>query len=340
MITRPDDPYRGYKRTFQVALIVSLLIHPLIIALIAARFDLRHPNLDQLARKQQKTETVTLSSSTKVAPKTVAQAQPRPHHTRPRTQPQPKAVAVVDRPIRPQEVANDKPKVLEKPRVVPTYVPPIPQAKELAKIAREGTPVPLPAPTTQRTPKPIKPPKQTPPPEERQERSVAYNERSTTTAATQSKAERLAQQVAQINSELAKDVRAQQGYSTALSNVSKAVTDVGAPKHYNIDFHSLNGTNRYAQGVCDPIKEWDMNGYDYYYMACNVVEPDGSMTRKPLPWPLRFHPSDDPYGDDYQGGHTSGKYPIPMPLPGWKPDPAHPIDPDFIPYLRQGGYAI
>lgn len=335
LITRADDPYRGLKRTFYAALIISLLIHPLIIALIAMRFDLRHPDLTQTARKEPKTETVTISSSTHVAPKAVAMAQPAPHHVRHRAVKRPKAVAA--RPQPKHEVANDRPKVLEKPRVVPKYVPPIPQERELAKIAATGTPVPLPAPTVERTPKPVKPPKVTPPPEEEQEKSVAYNEKSSTTRAVTSRPSRVsAETVAQIQAELNRDTRSQNNsINAALSNVHEQVV-ASAPKHYNINFSSVSGSLRGGEGICDPIKSWTDDGWDYYYAMCNVVEADGSMNRKPMPWPVRWRPKDDPYSglvDVPQG-------PMPLPPPGWKPDPSRPMDPDFLIYLRQRGYAI
>ena len=221
------------------------------------------------------------------------------------------------------------------PRTCRRFRPPIPQKHELAKSA-PGTPVPRVAPTTARTPAPVTPAPQTQP-DTTHDKTLAYSEKPS--IAKPSKSAKFSDaQIAQITSDLSKALRSPHGYDAPLSDERKQIATAEAPKHYSLDFHALNGAERYAQGLCDPIKEWEMNGYDYYYESCNVLEPDGTMNRKAVPWPVRYPTNNDPFTQT--GNSRGGSIPLAVPLPGWHADPAHPIDQDFIPYLRARGYAI
>lgn len=323
LISRPDDPYRGFKRTFRAALIISLLVHPLLIALFLVHLNLQKP---VVAERQSRSEIVTISSATKKADRTIARAQPRPEKPR-KAQAQPQAVP------QPQRIAERPvPQPVEKPIVVPTYRPPVPVAHELAKITAHGTPEPAPASARPATPAPEKP----------EPKRVAYAEPSTATAHTEkherTKPVRLSEEeLARLNSSFAQTIAQSRSENNPLSNVSRPVTVAEAPKHFSIDYSAVAGRLRGAEGICDPIKSWTQNGWDYYYAECNVVESDGTMARKPMPWPVRWRPRDDPWLD---GSQLTRAGPMPLPPPGWHPDPAHPIDPDFLGYLRAKGYAI
>ena len=326
MISRPDDPYKGVKRTFRIALVVSLLIHPLIIALLQYQFHFRSPQ--QIAKqKQDRSEIVTVTTAQKRAQKRVARQEPPPRRaeqsaTQPK--PAPKTARV------PDQIARVVPKPVQKPVTVPTYPPP-PQKHDLAKLA-PGTPEPRPVPTVERVPKQHR----TPSPEMPVSKTVAALERP---SAAQSEAKPgvrhySAEELAQISNDLAKTTQSMRGENNPLSNVRRQVSTAEAPKHYAIDFQAENGQT--GQGLCEPVKEFDNAGYDYYYMVCNLVEPDGSAARLPLPWPIRYAPRSDPY-KVYNG---SAEGPIPLPPPGWHPDLSHPMDPVYLGYLREKGYPI
>lgn len=65
-------------------------------------------------------------------------------------------------------------------------------------------------------------------------------------------------------------------------------------------------------GLCDPEKDWTADGYDYYFVSCNVRFPDGTFVREAVPWPIRFPPNRDPFN-----GTLGHQEPLAMPLPGW-----------------------
>jgi hypothetical protein len=65
-------------------------------------------------------------------------------------------------------------------------------------------------------------------------------------------------------------------------------------------------------GLCDPDKSWQADGFDYYFVSCNVRFPDGTYEREAVPWPIRFKPDRDPFN-----GTLGHEEPLSMPLPGW-----------------------
>jgi hypothetical protein len=314
LISRSDDPYRGMMRVFRIALVVSLLIHPLILLLLGVQLKLRNPHDVAARQRQDPSEIVTISSATRPSHRAVASREPLPHEAAVAHREAPKLVAHAPGP-RPKQVEKPVPRPIQKPVPEPTIAP-LPEPHDLAKIA-PGTPVP----------------------EKARPKTVAYEKRPSTTQRdiTPKHGKYSDDQIAQIESDLSKFTAADRGSHNPLSDVhDPSVAE--APKHYSINFQAVPGSLRPAEGVCDPIKTWHQDGYDYYYEACNVVEPDGTMTRKPVPWPVRYRPNDDPF-DEYSGVRP-GRYPLLVPLPGWHPDPQHTIDPDFVPYLRQQGYPI
>jgi len=294
LISRPDDPYRGFKRVFRIALIVSLLIHPLVIALFLQYVHLLSPN--KIAHeKRDQSEIVTIASAEKRAPRPIPQS-----HVEPRAVPKQQPVRVLPA------------LAVPKPVVLPTY-PPVTHKHDLAKHAPHARLPELPTAKTVAT----------------------LAKPSAVQGEAKSGVRRYsAQQLAQINNDFAKTTEAMRGANDPLKNTQQDVATAQAPKHYSMDFEAVNG--RSGQGLCDPVKEFDENGYDYYYMVCNLVEPDGSAARLPLPWPIRYKPRADPYKVDL--GPREG--PIPLPPPEWHPDLSKPMDPVYLGYLREKGYPI
>ncbi|MBD5655507.1 MAG: hypothetical protein IAI50_10080 [Candidatus Eremiobacteraeota bacterium] len=112
----------------------------------------------------------------------------------------------------------------------------------------------------------------------------------------------------------------------------------GAPpqmKHYGTDYAAFTTGEREHHGLCDPIKDWTLDGYDYYYVACNVRFSDGSFERQDVPWPIRFDPHDDPFN-----GTSHGDEPLAMPLPGWHLPPGENVTVELREYAKSHGVDI
>jgi len=115
--------------------------------------------------------------------------------------------------------------------------------------------------------------------------------------------------IAQINSDLGAAIAADRAGRDVLAGTS---TQVDYSKHYASDAGSFVTGVRHAHGLCDPIKSWEADGYNYYFVSCNVHMSDGTFERQPVPWPVRFKPNHDPFAGTYQG-----EEPLALPLPGW-----------------------
>ena len=336
MITTRERPDQS-SRIFRIALVLSLVAHLVAGFLVyESNADLRRvlARLNVRPTPEPKDEIVTLSSALKIEKR--AEPQPQPHPVRvaerpparpaPKTEPHPAArpVAVVV----PQRVAVKQP------------VPPAPSRAqhELAKLAPHAAPEP-PKTTTAKleTTTPTAPPA-TPKAEvvaSLEHRPAVTEPKPPARPEPDSRPAHFSQaQLAHIQHDLAKTIVQARVENNPLSNVSKPVTVAAATHRYAIDFSALAGDMRQAQGLCDPIKSWQADGWDYYYATCTIQEPDGSTSRKPMPWPVRWRPRNDPWNGSYR--IASG--PMPLPPPGWRPD--RPVDPDFIPYLRKNGFAI
>jgi hypothetical protein len=348
MISDVERPDPG-NRIFRIALAVSLVVHLLVGFLVyESSSDVRRV-LARFAHPQPKPtdEVVTLSTAIRIEKR--AKAQPQPHVVRvakqPPQRPQPRVV--------PQPEAAPAVAALPPPVVARTPVPQAPSREkhELAKpapsappeppkttVAKLDTTTPTAPPATPKperaasTPRPQAPPQtvaeiqhpeavtQPAPPRhpERSSRSAQFSEA----------------QLEQIQHDLAKTIVQARVENNPLSNVQKPVTIPAAVHRSAIDFAALAGDMREAQGLCDPIRGWQADGWDYYYATCTIEEPDGSIARKAMPWPVRWRPRYDPW----TGYARIATGPMPLPPPGWRP--TGPIDPDFIPYLRKNGYPI
>jgi hypothetical protein len=103
--------------------------------------------------------------------------------------------------------------------------------------------------------------------------------------------------------------------------------------HYSADVGSFTTGELRHHGLCDPIKNWNADGYDYYFVSCNVRFSDGTYERQPVPWPVRFKPNHDPFN-----GTFGGEEPLAIPLPGWTLPAGETISKELREYvIQQGG---
>jgi hypothetical protein len=208
-------------------------------------------------------------------------------------------VRVVPRPV----VASAPAPVARAPHPTPHRLPPqsVPHRAELAKNGGGSHARPLPAPAVAGVP-------------------VSKRQKFS------------AQKIAQITEDLQGEIDADRGAHSAL-----AVAPEPAPtmKRYAMDVADLTAGGLNHHGLCDPIKDWRADGYDYYYVACNVRFSDGTFQRQDVPWPVRFPPDDDPFA-----GTTRQDKPLAMPLPGWHLGPGESVSVELREYARDHGVNI
>jgi hypothetical protein len=320
MITSAEDPKRG-ERILRIALVGSILAHLLAVLVFyvasdgakrfLSRIDIRHPV------KRPDDETVATS--------TVLRLEKRPTPAAGGAQPKP---VVAQRPVPPRPRVRPAPQTvaqLPHPVVVPkpVYEPPPLLKHELAKIAPKASSEPLKT-TKAKEPSnaPTAPPATAPP-----AKQIASLQRPSRAAQLS------AAQIAQIERDLSKTIAQARTHAGPLSDIRKRTLPASS-RRYAMDFAGVGRELRHAQGICHPIKSWQADGWNYYYDSCEVQEPDGSQREKALPWPVRYRPQSDP-------NLGLGPDPAPvLPVPGWHPDPSRPLDPDFIPYLRENGFSV
>jgi hypothetical protein len=141
-----------------------------------------------------------------------------------------------------------------------------------------------------------------------------------------------AQKLAQIEQDLQGDIDAERGAHGPL-----AVAPEPAPtmKRYAMDVGDLTTGELNHHGLCDPISDWKADGFDYYYVACNVRFSDGTVQRQDVPWPVRFPPGDDPFN-----GTSHRDEPLAMPLPGWHLPPGETVTVELREYAHDHGVEI
>ncbi len=317
MITTSEEPRRS-GRILRIALAGSIVVHILAILLVFAVSDearrlLAHVDVRHHVKRPDD-ETVTMSTALRLEkrakpvtgaaqPHRVAQQRvpPRPH-----TPPVPRRIAEVPKPV-----------LVRKP----DYPTPRPLRHELAKLVPRATAPP------ERTAPPA-----TPLPEKR----VAALQRPSRVSEPQ-RASQAAQfsdaQIAKIERDLSKTIAQARSETGPLSDTRRKTLSAST-RRYAMDFSGIGKDLRHAQGICHSIKAWQAGGWNYYWDSCEVQEPDGSVREKALPWPVRYRPAADP-------NLGTGPDPAPvLPVPGWRPDPGRPLDPDFIPYLRENGFSV
>jgi hypothetical protein len=141
-----------------------------------------------------------------------------------------------------------------------------------------------------------------------------------------------AAKIAAITQELQGEIDADRGAHGLL-----AVKPEPAPtmKRFAMDLGDLTAGSLSHHGLCDPIKDWQDGGWDYYYVACNVRFSDGTFQRQDVPWPVRFPPNDDPFT-----GTSRQDKPLAMPLPGWHLQPGESVSVELREYAHDHGVDI
>jgi hypothetical protein len=141
-----------------------------------------------------------------------------------------------------------------------------------------------------------------------------------------------AAKIAAITQDLQGEIDADRGAHGML-----AVKPEPAPtmKRYAMDLGDLTAGSLSHHGLCDPIRDWEQGGYDYYYVACNVRFSDGTFQRQDVPWPVRFPPNDDPFN-----GTSHVDKPLAAPLPGWHLSPGESVSVELREYAHAHGVDI
>ena len=142
-------------------------------------------------------------------------------------------------------------------------------------------------------------------------------------------------QIASITSDLAGAIAADKSANDPLkvANPEPVATMKDYGGSYS-GFDDVEGAHR-GHGDCDPVDDtsrWESEGYDYYYIACEVHLDGGGQRREIVPWPVRFLPTNDPFKGTARGG-----LPVAMPLPGWHPDAKTVIPPELRQYAKDNG---
>ena len=153
-----------------------------------------------------------------------------------------------------------------------------------------------------------------------------------------------AAQLARLNRDFAQTIaQAREGAPDPLAGTSAGAAGSGAggagaeggTKSYGPALQSSTEGELRHSGLCDPVKDWTQDGYDYYYVICNVKFSDGTFRREGVPWPVRFPPGNDPFT-----GTAHAERPLSMPLPGWTLGPGETITKELREYAHEHGVEI
>lgn len=139
--------------------------------------------------------------------------------------------------------------------------------------------------------------------------------------------------IAQITSDLRADIA--NDVARRPSALAVAPAAIATPRHYALDASSFLSGDRTHHGLCDPIKNWEQDGFNYYFVSCNVRFSDGTYQRQPVPWPVRFPPGNDPFA-----GTANGEKPLAMPLPGWHLPAGESVSVELRAYARDHGVTL
>jgi hypothetical protein len=304
MITTSEDTRRE-RRWLQIALVASIAVH-----LIGALFYYRATDL--LAKthiplfKPPEKEVVTLSSAIRLdkRPKPVRVARPKSQPPQPRS---------------PQSAPN--------PETLPQLPAPSNVVHELAKSAPTAPPNPTPLPTRVPTSSPEKRVALSQKPAERAERP-----RQATLPSHLSQSE-----ITRIENDLSRTIAQVRSDTNPLAVPRQTP---GSSHQYRVQMLGALGDMRNYQGICDPIRElWRQNGYNYYYVACNVQFSDGTFERQPVPWPVHFAPNRDPF-QGTMSMQEAMRTPLPGPEPGWKLPPGETVSKELRKYAHERGVDI
>jgi hypothetical protein len=135
------------------------------------------------------------------------------------------------------------------------------------------------------------------------------------------------EKLAQLDQDFEKTIAQARGAANPLNVTSREAPAV--TKRYQTQMVGIDGRLTGFQGLCDPIKSWEAEGWDYYYVACNVAFDDGRVDRQGVPWPVRFRPEADPFA-----GTGRENVPLSPPLPGWRLGSNDRITPELRRYFH------
>ena len=197
---------------------------------------------------------------------------------------------------------------------------------ELARVAKPQPPRPLHRPQPRVAPQPRPQPVQRtqvqprPQVQQPQQRQVARTEPRGRIAVPHVSRQQMdfAAQQAQFEKTIAQLRRE----SNPVVSAARPVETPGAPKRYTFDFRGSVGTAQQAEGILTPVKHWQREGYNYYYVQYWVQYADGTTETGYVPWPLRYVPQNDPFVLHWE------HFPLPVPLPDYVLPPGtnlHPL---------------
>ena len=161
---------------------------------------------------------------------------------------------------------------------------------------------------------------------------VPVSSGATAVPAPQAKSRLSGAQIARIEGDLSNSIAQDRAGIDPLRAEPGAVA---TPKHFTPDFSGLTASIDHEHGLCDPIKDWTEDGWNYYYVACNVQTESGLSKRESVPWPIRFDPSDDPFN-----GTAHRNMPVAMPLPGWHLPPGETVSDGLREYAHEHGVEL
>jgi hypothetical protein len=301
VITTAEEERRD-RRFLLIALIGSIVVH-----LLGALFYVQTTGL--LTKipflKHPEKEVVTLSSAIRLdkRPKPVPVQKPKSQPPRPRT------------PLSPPN-----------PQTLPELPAPAKVVHELAKSIPTAQPNPSALPTVEPSALP--------------ERRVASLQKPTTHAGKprQATLPSLSQEeLSRIENDLSRTI-AQARSDTNPLNVSRQAP-AASTRRYRMQMLGAPSEMNGYQGLCDPLKSWQQNGLDYYYVSCNVQKFDGNLERQAMPWPVHFPPNRDPFNGSMMANEVQ-RVPVPGPDPDFKLPPGAYASPEMRDYARRHGVNI
>jgi hypothetical protein len=315
MIAAPEAPNRS-NRILRVAIVLSLLVH-LLGALLyifssnelskLLHLDRRPPHI-----KPDQDEIVTISSSLHIEKR--AKPVPVP----------PPARALARRPpVHPREPAPSAPeRVAQLPQPVvrqPAYEAPSLLRHELDKQSKAAPNRPTVTRKAERvtqtpTAEPHTPSPQKPSPA-KQVATVEHGQAAAQAEAPSRSSKLSDEQLAQIETDLAKTISQARSRTNPLRNVKPEAP--AAPKVYRMQMQGVFGALHRGEGYYYPIKSWRANGLDWYYVSYDFTWENGTYETGSVPWAIHFTPATDPFAtnDPSRLRHT----PLPPPPVGFVP---------------------
>jgi outer membrane biosynthesis protein TonB len=324
------------NRIVRWGLLVSLILHILLAMLYFAvqPWLLRalHRPVAPLPRSRE--EIVTISNARKIERHDRVRVQtghpaPPPHR---------QVVATVRKPL--TQAAPPVAPVVPRPRPVVTPVPqpPTKRVHEIVKRVAQATPEPPKTVKEKTVTEVASAPPATPIPK-RDEPSAAP-EKQVALGETPRQAQRpprqfSPEQLQKINDDLAKSIAQDRAENNPL-NTRTYQTPAATTRHFAFQLSGVDGRMRVPQGLCSPIKSWVADGWDYYYVSCNVAFSDGTSDIEAVPWPVRFAPKEDYFRYDVRPVSTD----LALPLPGWTLSPGIVVGEGVRAYARAHGFNL